>query len=64
MLGFAALTSLIGIVTTAIMHFYKGDLPWTDNDKARKFADIHRYLGYFILILGNVTCMTGFINYV
>jgi hypothetical protein len=64
MLGFASLTSLIGIMTTAIMHLYKGDLPWTDYDKARNFAFIHRYLGYFILILGNATCMTGYINYV
>lgn len=63
-LGLAGITSLMGIITTLVMHLYKGDAPWTDYDKARHYASIHRYLGYIILLLGNATCMSGVINYI
>lgn len=57
-------TSIFGIVTALLMAFYKGDAPWTDHDKAIKMARYHRWLGYFMLLFGNATCMAGVINYV
>ena len=60
----SSVTSLLGIGAAGLMAFYKGDKPWTDHDKARKIAFYHRWFGYFVLVLGNATCMAGLINYV
>jgi hypothetical protein len=64
MLVFAGITSVVGIICVIYQHFYKNDKPWSDFDRARWYANIHSYLGYFILVLGNATNMTGLINYV
>ena len=64
MLCFTPIASITGIVATAYMHFYRGDKPWTDNDKALKAAVLHRWAGYVGLFIANATCMSGAINYV
>lgn len=56
--------SVLGIVTAYMMAYYRGDKPWTDCDKARRVAMYHRYFGYFMLMIANVTCMAGVLNYV
>ena len=63
-LGFTPIASISGIVAAILMHFYKGDKPWTDNDKALKAAFLHRWSGYVGLFIANATCMSGVINYV
>ena len=60
----AGITSIFGIVTVLIQHFYNGDKPWTDFDRARYLANFHAYMGYGSLALGNATVMAGVINYV
>lgn len=61
---FSSITSILGIVTAGLMAFYKGDLPWTDHDRAIRLAFYHRWFGYLMLLFGNATCMAGVINYV
>lgn len=41
------------------MRLYQGDKPWSEKERVEKIAKIHRYAGYFMLLLGNVTIMTG-----
>lgn len=63
-LGFTPVASLTGIVAAILMHFYSGDKPWTDNDKALKIAWLHRWSSYACLFIANATSMAGLINYV
>ena len=58
---FVAWGSGVAQITTS--KFYKGDKIWTDNDLARRIGKCHRFFGYFILLLGNVTCLMGVIAY-
>lgn len=60
----AGITSIVGISCVIIQHFYNGDKPWSDYDRARYLAGWHAYMGYGILALGNATVMSGVINYV
>ena len=69
LMGLAALflvfvLAVNGILTVLMQHCYNGDKPWSDYDKARYFSNMHAYLGYFSILVGNATCMTGLINYV
>ena len=61
---FSAIASITGFATSGFQILYKGDKPWTDNDRARQAAWYHRWTGYFILFLANATCMTGVLNFV
>ena len=63
-LFFSAVSSILGLITSGLQTFYKGDKAWTDNDMARRAAFYHRWSGYFILFLANATCMTGALNFV
>ena len=63
-LFFAAVSSILGLITSGLQIFYKGDKAWTDNDMAKKAAFYHRWSGYFILFLANATCMTGALNFI
>lgn len=42
---------------------YNGDLPWSRKEKVTNFAKFHRYLGYVMLFLGNLTCGIGTLLY-
>lgn len=64
MLIISGLVFISGVVTTGLMHFYKGDKDWTDYDRARHYSGFHRWISYISLLLGNATCMSGVINYV
>ena len=51
--------TLTGSFTAGTMRFYNGDKAWTKKERVEVVAKIHRYAGYFMLFLGNVTIMTG-----
>lgn len=53
------LGSLSGTVTAGVMRAYNGDKPWSEKEKVERIAKIHRWAGYIMLLVGNVTCMTG-----
>ena len=55
--------SLSGTFTAGLMRAYNGDKPWSEKEKVERVAKIHRYFGYFMLFLGNVTIMTGVGHY-
>jgi len=41
------------------MRFYNGDKPWPEKERVERVAKIHRFFGYFMLLFGNLTVMTG-----
>ena len=55
--------ALSGVFTVGTMRFYTGDKPWTEKERVERVAKIHRYFGYFMLLLGNVGVTTGLGNY-
>lgn len=48
-----------GMFTAATMKAYKGDKPWSEKERVERVAKIHRIAGYTMLLLGNITVMTG-----
>ena len=54
---------ITGLITSCMMHFYKGDKPWAERDKVYNVARVHRYSSYFMLILGNGVCSGGIATY-
>ena len=57
------LGTISGTLTASIMRFYNGDKPWSEKEKVQLIAKIHRWFGYLMLFIGNVTCMTGIHHY-
>ena len=55
--------ALSGYVTGGMMRFYNKDKAWSPKEKAMVVAKIHRYFGYTMLLLGNITLMTGIGHY-
>lgn len=54
---------ITGMITSAMMQWYKGDKAWAERDKVYYVAKIHRYSSYFMLILGNAVCSGGTATY-
>ena len=52
-----------GQVTYSIMGLYENDVPWSRKEKVTNWAKFHRYLGYVMLFLGNLTCGVGTLAY-
>ena len=52
-----------GQVTYSIMGLYESDVPWSRKEKVTNWAKFHRYFGYVMLFLGNLTCGVGTLNY-
>jgi len=48
-----------GTATALVMRAYNGDKPWSEKERVEKIAKIHRWAGYVMLLVGNVTCATG-----
>lgn len=59
----AILGSLSGMVTSGTMRFYNGDKPWSEKERVTRIAMIHRYAGYLMLLVGNVTIGSGIGHY-
>jgi len=60
---FTIILCISGQITQSIMGLYNGDLPWSRKEKVTNFAKFHRYSGYVMLFLGNLTCGVGTLNY-
>ena len=45
------------------MGLYEGDVPWSRKEKVTNWAKCHRYFGYVMLFLGNLTCGVGTLLY-
>ncbi len=52
-----------GLVTSGMMHCYKGDADWKGRDKVYNVAKVHRWAGYVMLLLGNGVCSGGIATY-
>ena len=59
----AILVAMTGSFTASIMRFYNGDKPWTQEEKITLIAKIHRKFGYLVILLGNITIMSGIGHY-
>ena len=59
----AIIVSLTGSLTAATMRFYNGDKAWSEKERVRKIAKIHRIFGYLMLFIGNASIMTGISHY-
>ena len=57
------LGSLSGMLTIGTMRMYNGDKDWSEKEKIERIAKIHRYFGYFMLFIGNITIMSGCMHY-
>jgi len=57
------LGSLSGIFTVGVMKFYNGDKDWAEKEKVEVIAKIHRFAGYFMLLIGNITIANGCFKY-
>ena len=60
------IVTLIGAISgslTAGMMRFKNDKPWTAEEKATKVARIHRWFGYFMILLGNFSAASGIGHY-
>ena len=55
--------ALSGSLTAGTMSLYNGDKPWSKKERVERIAKIHRYAGYLMLLLGNVTVFTGISHY-
>ena len=62
-LFFTILGSVSGSATAGVMRVYNGDKPWSEKERVERVAKIHRWFGYIMLLVGNVTCMTGVGHY-
>ena len=45
------------------MRMYNGDKDWAEKERVERIAKIHRYAGYFMLFIGNLTIMSGCFHY-
>ena len=52
-----------GFATAGMMAWYDGDPDWAERDKVFYVARFHRYISYFMLILGNGVCSGGVATY-
>lgn len=59
----AIVGTLSGSVTAGTMRLYNGDKDWAKQERVTQIAKIHRYAGYFMLLLGSITVSTGIFNY-
>lgn len=57
------LGALTGFTASAVMRFYNGEKDWSVQEKHELVGKIHRYAGYTMLFLGNVTLATGISHY-
>jgi len=57
------LGSLTGFVASSVKKFYSGDKSWSVQEKGEIVGKIHRYAGYIMLLLGNITLATGIGHY-
>jgi len=55
--------ALLGSFTAFIMKFYNGDKEWSEVERVERVAKFHRYAGYLTLFIGNITIMTGCVQY-
>jgi len=53
------LGSISGTVTAGVMKAYNGDKPWSEKEKIERIAWFHRWAGYTMLLVGNVTSASG-----
>ena len=59
----AILGALTGYVLGGLMKFYQGDKAWSPKEKAEIIGKIHRWSGYTLLLLGNITLASGIGHY-
>ena len=59
----AVILCITGQVVQSIMGWYNGDLPWSRKEKVTNWAKFHRYFGYIVLFLANLTNGIGTLNY-
>ena len=45
------------------MRFYNRDKPWAEKERVEQIAKIHRWFGYLMLLIGNVTVASGVGHY-
>lgn len=57
------IVALSGTITASLAQFYNGDKDWSPKEKVSKVGKFHKWAGYFMLFLGNVTAMTGILHY-
>ena len=57
------IAGLTGLLTSAMIHFWNRDRPWSDRDQVYTVAKVHRYSSYLMVLLGNVVCSGGIITY-
>ena len=55
--------SLSGSFTAGMMSLYNGDKDWAEKEKIEVIAKIHRFAGYFMLLIGNITIANGCFKY-
>jgi hypothetical protein len=55
--------ALSGSATAGTMKMYNGDKDWAEKERVERIAKIHRYFGYFMLFIGNLTIVSGCTHY-
>ena len=62
-LFFTIAGALSGSITMGMMRFYNRDKPWSEKERIEQIAKIHRWFGYLMLLVGNVTVASGVGHY-
>ena len=53
------IVALSGASTAALQQFYNGDKAWSPKEKQTRIGKFHRYSGYFMLFIANLTVFLG-----